>query len=939
MMRIPLTLVYDAQATQSIAAWFIPGSDPAEWLAEIARWDLPFDRVRLCLLPRSAMDRRLSGALAILPDGHNASEIVLSPIVQPYGCVAGRLYLPAGARLHPPMTDVELTSALLYPVQVFHPAIGPIGYANEDVVIATDLLARPTPVVHDWDHADPGLSPPPPLRSVIPMMTPTVEQIQNDSRDDIGSAASEQLPRLPDESIFRGLAAKAGIGMLGALSWLAAHLPRGGGAGGRDGGHDRSGENPGTKSGASAGGPGWGRRFQRWSARQIAALRQSLARARHKELVRLLKLLETDMDQALRYALPLYGAAARGLARPGTRLGLRNPDFDLAAARRAGAIDPWDVSAFRQQLGAKYREAANRELALGRHRRAAYIFAQLLGDFGSAANALKQGRFYREAATLYRDQLKDSAAAAACLEAGGLLLEAIPLYESLGRHEKVGDLYATLGRPDDAEHHYRQAVKHLFQGADLVGAARLLETKLNVPDEALATLESGWPQSHQAAACLREVFELMGRRGRHEQATRRLARLRPEVKEGELALALSGVLARIAASYPNPELRVLAADATRLVVGNRLAGAAACGASEMRTLLNCVMRLTPDDRLLARDANRYVERGARRARPPTPAASGRKPPSKAPVLVRAFHVGGGMLMKTVFSAGDHFYALGARDDQLIFVRSRWDGTLRSTQRQDPLAIQTVYRIERAGRKSAALYAVPLRRPDAPPPRDFGPDAAFPAAYLQQPPDAGLGVIFDLCRDEHDVLWSLRAPGDAPGLALYAHDAGGRLLSSRDLDLPADPSAFPAAMVLAARRGAAYVVCGDQLYCIERQRQQVLPLHRPATGVLVSNPFVRARVFVTFDQGGLVIWPEDGHTVRFGEDLMDPVACFTRGGSLVVIGRGRGLILRVERQGITHAAPFEHSPEPAVAIVPTDDPAGFAVFFPDGLVRIMKLPPE
>jgi tetratricopeptide (TPR) repeat protein len=936
MMRIALTLIYDGQAPHAVAAWFIPSSDPAEWLAEIARWDLPFDRVRLCLLPRSATDRRLSGALAILPDGHNACEIVPSPIVQPYGCVAGRLYLPAGARLHPPVSDAELTSVLLYAVQVFHPAIGPIGYADEDIVIATDLLARPTPVAHDWDHADPGLSTPPPLRSVIPMITPTVEQIQNDSRDDIGSAASEQLPRLPDESLFRALAAKAGIGMLGALSWLAAHLPRGGGAGG---GRERSGENSVTKSGASPGGAGWGQRFERWSAQRIAALRQSLARARHKELARLLKLLETDMDQALRHALPLYGTAARGLARPGARLGLRNPDFDLAAARRAGAIDPWDVSAFQQQLVAKYREAANRELALGRYRRAAYIFAQLLGDFGSAANVLKQGRFYREAATLYREQLKDPAAAAACLEAGGLLLEAIPLYESLGRHEKVGDLYATLQRQDDAEHHYRQAVKRLFQGADLLGAARILETKLNVPDEALATLESGWPQSHQAAACLREAFELMGRRGRHEEATRRLARLRPELKEGELALALSGVLARVAASYPNPELRLLAADAARLVVGNRLAGDVACGASEMRALLNSLMRLTPDDRLLARDANRYVERGARPARPPAPTASGRKPPSKAPALVRAFHLGGGMLMKTVFSAGDHFYALGARDDQLIFVRGRWDGTLRSTQRQDPLVMETVYRIERAGRKSAALYAVPLRRADAPPPRDFGPDPAFPAAYLQQPPDAGMGVIFDLCRDEHDVLWSLRAPRDALGLALYAHDAGGRLLSSRDLDLPADPSAFPAATVLAARRGAAYVVCGDQLHCIERQRQQILSLHRPATGLLVSNPFVRPRVFATFDQGGVVIWPEDGHAVRFGEDLMDPVACFTRGGSLVVIGRGRGLILRVERQGITHAAPFEHSPEPPAAIVPTDDPAGFAVFFADGLVRIMKLPPE
>lgn len=79
---------------------------------------------------------------------------------------------------------------------------------------------------------------------------------------------------------------------------------------------------------------------------------------------------------------------------------------------------PWEIH---QRLVERYRQAANRELLLGRHRRAAYIFANLLGDFASAANALQQGRFYREAAILYRERLNNLAAAAKCLEAGGLI--------------------------------------------------------------------------------------------------------------------------------------------------------------------------------------------------------------------------------------------------------------------------------------------------------------------------------------------------------------------------------------------------------------------------------------------------------------------------------------------------------------------------------------
>ena len=44
-----------------------------------------------------------------------------------------------------------------------------------------------------------------------------------------------------------------------------------------------------------------------------------------------------------------------------------------------------------ESLRNKNREVANRELSLGRHRRAAYIFAHLLGDMHTAAAALGAG--------------------------------------------------------------------------------------------------------------------------------------------------------------------------------------------------------------------------------------------------------------------------------------------------------------------------------------------------------------------------------------------------------------------------------------------------------------------------------------------------------------------------------------------------------------------
>jgi tetratricopeptide (TPR) repeat protein len=932
----PLSLVYDADPARAAGAFFIPGADAQVWLDEIGRWGVAFDGVRICLVPRSASDRRPCGVLAIVTGGESA--VIPSPLVQPYGRLVERLYLPADARLHPPMSDAELVDALLYPLQVFHPAIGLVGYRDEDLMLATDLIAPPQLVEHDWDRADPGLPPAPPLRVVLPSVTPNVATIVEDFRDDIGSAAGEDLPPLPEESTIRGLASKSALGMLGALSWLASHLPGGGESSLYKGGSDKGAASSSSGHEGAAGGD-WRRRLQRWSKSMSESLRQSLARARHKELARLLDLLERNVDEALRYALPLRGTPGRGVARPRARLSARNPEFDPRSVGRARPVDAWDASAFEVQLAAKYRLAANRELGLGRYRRAAYIFAQLLGDFGAAANALRQGRFYREAATLYRDQLKDAGAAAECLEAGGLLLEAVPLYEELGRHEKVGDLYATLERPDDAREHYRRAVGEFVGRADLLAAARLLETKLTSPDEALATLESGWPQSHRAGECMRGVFELLGRLGRHEAALARLARLRPETREGELALVLAEVLGRVAARYPNADLRMRAADAARVVVGNRLSAGRGCGASELRTLVNVVMRLAPEDRLLARDANRYQSRPPALPAPPPPPRPPRKRATE-PTLVRAFHLGAHAHPKTVHPDGDHFYAIAVRGEQLLFVRGRWDGSVRETERRDPLAINTHYRIQRAGARSAITFAIPLRRAGALPPADGGPDSSYPASYLQQPPDARSGVIYDMSVDEHNVLWSLRESAGAAALILYAHDPAGRLLSSRSLDCAANPGLFTSPTALVARAGIAYVLCGNAIHCFDGDRQWDINLHRPAADLLVSHPHVRPRLVVTFAEGGVVIFPEDGHAVRFGEGLFDPVACFTRGGTLVVIGRGRGMTCRVERTGIQGVSPFEWAgPEAPVAIVPTAEPDGFAVFLPDGLIRVMRLPPQ
>src|SRR5262249_48218382 len=151
-------------------------------------------------------------------------------------------------------------------------------------------------------------------------------------------------------------------------------------------------------------------------------------------------------------------------------------DFNFFNLGGGGPVDYWDIGdQYRARLQAKYRELANREIALGRHRRAAYIFAELLGDLRAAAATLADGRLYRGAAALYDQRLKDSLAAARCLEQGGLLSEAIVFYQGMGHHEKVAELYEKLQQPDFAAQAYRRAVGAKLDCADYLAAAQILE--------------------------------------------------------------------------------------------------------------------------------------------------------------------------------------------------------------------------------------------------------------------------------------------------------------------------------------------------------------------------------------------------------------------------------------------------------------------------------
>jgi tetratricopeptide (TPR) repeat protein len=597
-----------AGAPAEPVAWVIPGRDPEAWLNELCRWRIAHHRLSLYLLPSTSRDRDPSGVFVLVSGSEPPSVTHRS---HPYRRLGATLFFPAETELWPPVLEDEVDRVLPGPLYLLHPALGLVGFDEEDRLTVANLLESPSTRAGSWSSAHPGLARAPRLRSVSLADPVDPEAFLEDGRDEIGTEVPDQLPPSPAE----GPASAAGrsVNLLLCLLLVVVRFvframaavfrrvfgePRGG--------RDLSGRPVRrTPARGRAGRRRPGSRIGRMRARLEGLTKQLLAR-RHKEIARLLNRLETDPDDGLRYALPLTGPPHRGVAPPGASLMRRLVDFSLAGLVGGSPVDGWEVHEdYLARLRQKYIEAAEREMGLGRYRRAAYVYAELLGDYHGAANALRTGRHFREAAALYEKHLHAPRDAAECLEEGGLITEAIPIYEGLEEYEKVGELYEQIDNQDAARAAFRREVDKRCARADLVSAARVLEERLHEPDEGLELLAGGWPDHPQAESCLKERFQLLARLGRHESAQGLIRRLRGGAEPPRVVLALARRLSEESRENPDQTTRALAADSVRILCGKSLS---LVNAHEASHLIRSLTSTCPEDRLLGRDGYRFLSR-------------------------------------------------------------------------------------------------------------------------------------------------------------------------------------------------------------------------------------------------------------------------------------------------------------------------------------------
>ncbi|MCI1187850.1 hypothetical protein MON38_10500 [Hymenobacter sp. DH14] len=689
-----LTLRYHETAQRPASAAFLRGADPAAWLRELSRWNLPAAQLTCYLVPESIRSVQVAGLFVV------AAGDLPADVLEPYGREAdGRLYVPVGATLWPATAPGELAGALLWPRQLLHPGIGLVGFDTADELDLATLLDCPASRPTDWSRARPGLAPRPRLQQVR-VLQPTVEEVVQSIQEEVGTVPLAQLPGLADDQTgplqtafdnLRHWLLRVGAGLwrirprpllidwgffgkvlggaalvLGVLALMALLFSA-------LGSHSVAGlimlvvmlgrlfmrllnerspapTAPRRPAPAAPARPGFGQRVEQWLNRRIHNLEQK----RQNEIERLLKLFGESLEEALKYAIPLGGPYQdRGRAPESARLGQRNTEFNLGRLGGGGRVDAWNLDSYRHSLSLRYRAAATQEINAGRFKKAAYIYAHLLGDYPAAANTLEQGGFCREAAALYKDHLHNKPAAAKCLENGGLLLEAAELYAELKEHEKAGDLHQRLAQPALAARHYERGVALLLDNHDHPAAARLLAHKLVDTGRAQEVLLQGWASPKQPEVCLRQYFDLLAAApGADLSAPVRT--IFAEHTPRERRVPLLRVLATLSEKHPAPTLLSTARDIAYEVVSTE----AAAGNLAHLSLLR---HFVPDDRLLAADCGRFISQP--RARPATGPTAGLTTSPLDPTI----H------WKAALTHRHQWVAVGVRDERLHLARGNWYG--------------------------------------------------------------------------------------------------------------------------------------------------------------------------------------------------------------------------------------------------------------------------
>lgn len=869
-------------------AWavYFPGEDPDAWLKEITCWRGKHEEIELYAVSRGMDDPAAAGLLALFPEPVSGLRGLA------FGKAGARFYLPVDSTLYPNVSDEELNRMFPFHVTLYHPTLGLCGFEAADGMSVGALLRPPELAEPDWGHAVPFHDINRRLVSIRLESPESFGEMFEEEAREIGSD-----PVKPPKSIF---------------------------------GRPKKKEPQPNSSGSGTGGLGGllgG--FGSWAMQKIESLRQSMEANRNRELTNLLEQLGKDPDQALRHAIPLSSNSPhRGLAAPSDRLGDRNVDFSLGRVG-SGAADFWSIPYHLEvQLRAKYVALANREMQIGHYRRAAYIYAELLGDMHSAANVLKQGKHFREAAILLRDHLHNKSAAAQCFEEGGLLQDAIGLYDELGNHRDLGRVYRKMGNEAAASAAFRKAVAELTESGNRILAARILDTDLSARDEALTLLDQSWPSSNQAIASLEVYLEICRRDNLDEIVRKRLQRFRREAIPTNLFMPSLKLISTVAEFWKGTDLQRSGADLCRVLVGNALPRQTA---REARELTEVIARLDPNDPQLRRDAARFADRVAADLAGKAQATTRKSSYSGKPVHASAeFKLPPDVRWKRVIASGACFYAVGELGKKTLALRGLWNGHLQQISWKRPDAQPQDYLLDVDPSHPYQVLLCGFMHEACTPNRLLPADDQFSQRFCEVGTPPWLSQAVPLAVAARGGKVAMLSLGDNSDAVLSIYNRVGDLIGTKQIPVPIG-NTRPAMCMLG---NAVVGGFGEILWIATEKEVTVEEMDSPIISLTASREHTRPAFIAVMARRVEARWLGSEESHMLCDDMPPPHAAFLRDGRVVLLAGKDGRIYDVNTSGIAGATRFEWTGQDPVALTHAGERSKVAVFEAEGRVQVL-----
>lgn len=631
-----LQLRYNKHTQLPASAAFLHGDHTVEWLKQISRWGIDAGEFSCYIIPTSINKLKPAGLFVIF---NNAAITKDFDLLHPYRCIGKRLFIPCNTTLFPYITNTELDQLLLWHLQVFHPSIGLVGFEENTSINIADLFIYPTLKNTCWSFADPGLADKPPFTQII-VTPPSVDEVMKEIKTDIHQKPIEDI--IPDsekknpllEKLLNIIKLVLFLPLLALLKLFGLFsIPL-----------------TGNYSRPISGKPGLLQQFQTWIEKNL----DELQKKRDKELKRLSDLFDKDTNEALQFAIPLNSPYLdRGKqAALSSSLFRRLTQFNLGGLGGGTAVDAWDLGNHYHSLRTKYLNAAEKEIQQKDFKKAAYVYAHLLGDYYNAAKVLEQGNFYREAATLHKDHQKNIPAAAQCLERGGLYSEAIGLYKDLKEDEKIGDLYRQMQQENNAQQYYEYCVERKIESDNLLDAARVVHEKMQQEERARELLLQGWKGNYQHELCLKKYFDLIIEK-EEQDIDKTVNHIYREHTAERKELPLLNVLEYVNAKSNNKTVL----HASQEIAYEILHKEAVKGNTQ--TLHN-LKKFLPNNKLIGSDTSRFASSNARKSLNTIP------PEFKLDQTIR---------WKKTTSHRNQFIAVGIKNKQLHMARANWYGNI------------------------------------------------------------------------------------------------------------------------------------------------------------------------------------------------------------------------------------------------------------------------